>query len=809
MRCCVLLAVKNQKAGIGIIAKNTPAIDIDTLDEVMSQHMIEWIRDNIDDAPLRYGKAPKALMMFTTEKPFRKITSALYRRNNGPLNGERVEILGDGQQFVSDHIHPDTGKPYYWPIDGQNPIDVSVFDLPTLNEEQAKACCREFERMADELGWERISEGSAAAPEALDAKDYDALAEVLPPDETPEEVERVKSALEAMKPNSSDYDYDSWRNILFALKWTKWQCAEDLAREFSESSDKHNAKEFRTVWKGAQKRLRGKEYTLATIYHMAKAQGWDSSRVAMSEADREELLEALIDEAEGLITIEKQGRAIKDLMRKVAEAKLDPVDEGGIIKAVKNATSESVTDLRMMLRQYKSDNADATATTHAGYAKAFLAKLEDAAGIEPVGVEGMIYNYSKRKGVWDGMAAPDGAAVKVANEFDGQENCERRGDYTSIENHAYSVAAQDNEDFFNNAPVGLACQGRFYSVNVDGEIAKEPIGPEHRQRVLSPVRPVAGDMPLFEKFLHETFDGDCEEDQTTLLQEVIGAALVGTMARYEKAVLFKGAGRAGKGTLMKIIEAMMPPEWRSAITPFKWDNEYYLAAMAGKRLNLVGELPDDVPIPAATFKTVTGRDTLQGRHPGGRPFNFRNQAAHIFNTNFFPHTKDHSEAFFSRWILIEFRNSRIGTEQIETDLARRIIENELAQIMAWALKGARRLQARDRFEVNAVQHRMMAQWGRRTSSLAEFVLDPDACIVTGSKYDTCSRAEFYKHYVSWCKDSNRFAMGKIKAFDEMEGNLFGRMGVHIGTTHNHQYVVRGVKVRKSDWEVFEEDDQEL
>lgn len=796
-------------AGIGIIAKFNPAIDIDTLDEVMSQHMIDWVYENIAAAPLRYGQAPKALLLFTCEKPFRKITSAKYIRPGGSKKGERVEILGDGQQFVSDHIHPDTGKPYEWADDEATPLTVPSLDLHMLTIEEAEACCREFERVAELRGWEKISNATNAQGGDDDTVDEaDALGQVDLPEETEEEVERVKSALAAMDPEVEDYSYEEWRNVLFGLKWTQWTCAEDLAREWSERSDKYDAKNFRAVWRGAQKRTRGREHTLATVFHMAKERGWDASRKP-TEEDKTELLYTLLSEADALAQIVRPGRALKELLKKVATAELDALDEGEVFKAIKASTKDSIADLKKAVNHYKK-GGDATSPTHAGYAKSFLSKLEERSDVEPVGVEGMIFHYVKRKGVWDGLQAPDAASVKVADEFDGMEHCERRSDYTAIANHAYSIAAQENEDFFNDAPVGLACQGRFYSVNADGEIEREPIGPQHRQRVLSPVRPIAGEMPLFDKFLHSTFEGEGEQEQIELLQEVIGATLVGTMAKYEKVVLFKGPGRAGKGTLMKIIEAMMPPEWRSAISPFKWDNEYYLASLAGKRLNLVGELTDEIPIPAANFKTVTGRDILQGRHPAGRPFNFRNQAAHIFNSNYFVHTKDHSDAFFSRWILMEFRNSRIGSNEIETDLAKRIIEGELPQIMAWALKGAKRLQARDRFLENGVQARMLAQWSRRTSSLTEFVLDPDFCTVTRDKNDFILRSDFYKAYAQWCKESNRHPMGKIKAFDELESSTFRRLDIAIGTITGKQFVVRGMKLKKSDWDdLTREDDQEL
>ena len=87
--------------------------------------------------------------------------------------------------------------------------------------------------------------------------------------------------------------------------------------------------------------------------------------------------------------------------------------------------------------------------------------------------------------------------------------------------------------------------------------------------------------------------------------------------------------------------------------------------MAGSRLKVVGELPDSKVIPAAAFKTVTGGDLLTERHPNHRPISFKNEAVHLFMSNHFINTTDHSEAFFTRWLLVEFPNSRtrLGLQQ--------------------------------------------------------------------------------------------------------------------------------------------------
>jgi len=80
--------------------------------------------------------------------------------------------------------------------------------------------------------------------------------------------------------------------------------------------------------------------------------------------------------------------------------------------------------------------------------------------------------------------------------------------------------------------------------------------------------------------------------------------------------------------------------------------------LAGKRLNVVGEFPEDMPIPATDFKTVTGRDLLSGRDPGGRQFTFRSEAAHI--------DKDLDSAYAQ----IDTRASELGA-RVKTEAAER------------------------------------------------------------------------------------------------------------------------------------------
>jgi putative DNA primase/helicase len=137
-------------------------------------------------------------------------------------------------------------------------------------------------------------------------------------------------------------------------------------------------------------------------------------------------------------------------------------------------------------------------------------------------------------------------------------------------------------------------------------------------------------------------------------------------------------------------------------------------------------------------------------------------------------TKDQSEAFFARWKIVEFPNSRLRLGlPLDENLAQRIIDNELPGIGYWALQGAARLLRNGKFSPSTAHDRLMAKWRRSTNTLEEFI--HEACDLSlDSQY---RRSEFYKAYTDWCSETGRkpFSKGRVK--DLLEHNI--GMGVRL------------------------------
>lgn len=428
------------------------------------------------------------------------------------------------------------------------------------------------------------------------------------------------------------------------------------------------------------------------------------------------------------------------------------------------------------------------ASSHHVYAAQTLQHLTRD-GWRPVFHQGDLYVLDPETTLWTPLSMRD-LVRTVAEHHDGKKNCFKSIEYAGIAEHAQSLVS--DEEFFAQAPVGVAARSSFYCVN-DGSVHVAPLQPSHRQRVALDFEPSASRTPLFERFLHETFRSDTpgqEDSQVRLVQEIAGAVMLGLMPQYQKAVLFYDPyGRAGKGTMERILRRLVPEHFISAVSPFKWNKEYFLAGLVGKRLNVVGELPEGEPISASDFKSVIGGDVLAGRHPHGRVVAFQNEAAHLFTSNYLITSRDQSEAFFSRWLLVEFPNSllKLGLTP-DPDLSNRIIAQEMPGIAHWALNGAVRLLQQRRFSTSMAHDRLMAKWRQSSNSVDEFI--HDACtFVDDKRYER--RSALYGAYRLWCRDNGR----KPHSRQHMRELMDHRVGLPIRfTTLDGNEIVRGITV---------------
>lgn len=325
------LANGHFRSGVGILTKNTPAIDIDVRDEEVALLIEQWVRENIGDGPLRIGRAPKRLMLFRTDEPFRKLRSTKYKDDWG--DEHQIEILGDGQQFVAFHKHPDTGKPYTWPND-ENPLNVRASDLPTLNVEMVEKLIAYFDQLAEEREWE-VVKSARLASKSIDTDNpwvEDSAPVTIDDDE-------LRNRL-MLVPHSEDYD--EWIRIGMALyhQFDGDDAGLRLWHEWAETADNYDADALDRRWNGFK--VEGKRRAPITARYILRLAQESVENTAA------ELAMKLHDEFAAAKTLADWEKA----RQKAREAEIDGIARSGLAQAAK-ASRDRITGVKTSLVEVK------------------------------------------------------------------------------------------------------------------------------------------------------------------------------------------------------------------------------------------------------------------------------------------------------------------------------------------------------------------------------------------------------------------------------------------------------------------------
>ena len=135
------------RGGVGVLAKHTPGIDIDILDSSIVDQVVDHVGGMLGEIMLRVGLPPKTLIPCQCNEPFTKVSSRVWVDFLGDRH--KLEILGDGQQWVAYGMHPDTGEPYQWGDGGVTSVPRE--ELPVLDHTMAVEMVEWFEGQCP--GW--------------------------------------------------------------------------------------------------------------------------------------------------------------------------------------------------------------------------------------------------------------------------------------------------------------------------------------------------------------------------------------------------------------------------------------------------------------------------------------------------------------------------------------------------------------------------------------------------------------------------------------------------------------------------------
>ncbi len=270
--------------------------------------------------------------------------------------------------------------------------------------------------------------------------------------------------------------------------------------------------------------------------------------------------------------------------------------------------------------------------------------------------------------------------------------------------------------------------------------------PEFFNTIKLPIKYDAeADCPRFKKFLAEVLD----VNDIPVMQEWFGYCLQRDY-RHQKAMMLIGDGENGKSVLINVLKTFLDPKNVSNVNLQDLSTDRFaLASLHNKLANLYPDIPAKALTETGSFKALTGGDQIEAQHKFGRRFGFTNHAKLMFSTNTLPQTRDQTNAFYRRWLLITFKNTfPIGDPRRDPHLLQKLTtEEELSGILNWAIEGLRRLNNNGQFSYGRNTDDIQEQYIRLSNPVQAYVqdrLDPDA-------ESQIVKDDLFNDYIQYCK----------------------------------------------------------
>lgn len=260
--------------------------------------------------------------------------------------------------------------------------------------------------------------------------------------------------------------------------------------------------------------------------------------------------------------------------------------------------------------------------------------------------------------------------------------------------------------------------------------------------------PQAPEPAEWHKFLGSLWPDDKQAIDT--LQEIFGYLLSGDL-RQQKIFLLVGQKRSGKGTIGRVLTALLGPSNTAGPTLAGLGQNFGLQSLIGKRAAIIADARLDARADLQTIVerllSISGEDRLTIDRKYLTAWTGQLEARFMILTNKLPHFIDASGALAGRFVLLQLLESFYGREDL--GLLDRLLP-ELPGILNWSLEGWSRLNERGHFSMPKSSAETLRQLEDLASPIGAFLRDE--CVV-GPDHSV-TKDEAYSRWSQWCSLSN-------------------------------------------------------
>lgn len=297
--------------------------------------------------------------------------------------------------------------------------------------------------------------------------------------------------------------------------------------------------------------------------------------------------------------------------------------------------------------------------------------------------------------------------------------------------------------------------------------------------------------PSIEKFLNRVVP-----EYKDTVYELLGYCLI-PGNQLQRAVLCVGFGNNGKSTFLNLVKAFLGSDNCSSRSLQELlEHRFATADLNEKLVNIYADIPSKTMFDTGKFKILTGGDLLTAEHKFQKSFQFVNGAKLFFSCNNVPETKDDSDAFYRRWIIIPFTQT-ISDNEVDPQILDKLTKpSELSGLLNKAIEGRRRLLTNGRFSKEGNTEENRIAYTKLSDLVSCFIQDE---VLIGGE-ETTPKQDVYLAFEAYCTSKKYGRIYSQKRFfkeflEKVPSSQVAEVRPKIGGSQIRMY--RGVKLLES------------
>ena len=266
--------------------------------------------------------------------------------------------------------------------------------------------------------------------------------------------------------------------------------------------------------------------------------------------------------------------------------------------------------------------------------------------------------------------------------------------------------------------------------------------------------------PNWKYYTTSTFENDTE--RMKLIGEMLGYCLTPS-CKYHKSFMLVGEGSNGKSVLLDIMDYIWGSKNISDVDISELDRAFSRVSLFGKLINKSSEIGTNLKTTSYFKKIVTG-DMIDGEYKGKDKFSFVSTAKLIFAMNNLPTTKDKSDGFYRRLVIIPF-NKQFKGDEVDVNLSEKL-KLEADAIFMFALQGLQRLVKQNKFTESVEVNNKLEEYKLESNPVKQYM--EDKYIVSDEEDKYIKSSTIYDSYVTWCGSNGFMKMNNVNFGKELK-----------------------------------------